>query len=107
MRSGIRSTVPYRLKGNLQGSDNDNINASSDGRGDRDRGDRREGRERGRRSDKNFTRFFINLGEKHRVKAPNLIGMINEFTRNRNIEIGKIEVNENRGGGGLFGFGRR
>ncbi len=71
------------------------INASSDGRGDRDRGDRREGRERGRRSDKNFTRFFINLGEKHRVKAPNLIGMINEFTRNRNIEIGKIEVLRN------------
>lgn len=66
------------------------INASSDNRGDR--GERKE---RGRRSNKNFTRFFINLGEKHRVKAPNLIGMVNEFTRNRNIEIGKIEVLRN------------
>lgn len=56
---------------------------------------RGEGRERGRRSNKNFTRFFINLGDKHRVKAPNLIGMINEFTRNRNIEIGKIEILRN------------
>ncbi|MDK7375875.1 MULTISPECIES: DEAD/DEAH box helicase [Weeksella] len=56
---------------------------------------RGEGRERGRRSNKNFTRFYMNLGEKHRVKAPNLIGMINEFTRNRNIEIGKIEILRN------------
>lgn len=63
------------------------INVKSDSRG--------VGRERGRRSNKSFTRFYINLGEKHRVKAPNLIGMINEFTRNRNIEIGKIEILRN------------
>lgn len=42
-----------------------------------------------------FTRFHINIGEKNRVKAPNLIGLINEKTRNRNIEIGKIEILRN------------
>lgn len=29
------------------------------------------------------------------MKAPNLIGLVNENTRNRNIEIGKIEILRN------------
>ncbi|MGM0377980.1 MAG: DEAD/DEAH box helicase [Bacteroidota bacterium] len=39
-----------------------------------------------------FTRFFINLGEKQNIKVHNLIGLINEQTRNRKIEIGKIDI---------------
>ncbi len=39
-----------------------------------------------------FTRFFINLGEKQNLKVHNLIGLINEQTRNRKIEIGKIDI---------------
>ncbi|MDA3819682.1 MAG: DEAD/DEAH box helicase [Candidatus Delongbacteria bacterium] len=39
-----------------------------------------------------FTRFFINIGEKQNIKVHNLIGLINENTRNRNIEIGKIDI---------------
>jgi hypothetical protein len=32
---------------------------------------------------------------------------LSEILQNIQEEIGKIEVNGNRGGGGLFGFGRR
>lgn len=62
------------------------LNISESGREDRAS---RNGNVRG------FTRFFINVGEKNKVKAPNLIGLINEKTRNRNIEIGKIEILRN------------
>ncbi len=72
-------------------------------RRDRNSGDERPRRDRSSRderpsrdfSDKNFARFFINVGIKHHLKAPNLIGLINENTRNRNIEIGKIEIMRN------------
>ncbi len=64
------------------------INAgSSDSSDDRQRGGRRNGRD--------FSRFFINIGQKHNLRVPNLIGLINEQTRNRNIEIGKIEILRN------------
>ncbi len=42
-----------------------------------------------------FSRFYINIGSKQHLKAPNLIGLINEKTRNRNIEIGKIDILKN------------
>ncbi len=69
----------------------------SDRRSNRDDSSRQErGRsERERFSDKNFSRLFINVGTKHHLKAPNLIGLVNENTRNRNIEIGKIEILRN------------
>ncbi len=61
-----------------------------------DRGDRGERGERsGRRNGRDFSRFFINIGQKHNLRVPNLIGLINEQTRNRNIEIGKIEILRN------------
>lgn len=44
---------------------------------------------------KGFTRFYIGIGEKQKIKAPNLIGLINEVTRKRDIEIGKIEILRN------------
>ena len=53
---------------------------------DRDRGNR------GRHSDEGFTRFFINLGKTHKFEPQNLIGLVNEFTRNRNLKIGKIDI---------------
>lgn len=60
--------------------------------GDRgDRGDRTSSRRGGR----DFSRFFINIGQKHNLRVPNLIGLINEQTRNRNIELGKIEILRN------------
>lgn len=54
----------------------------------------RDNREGGRRA-KGFTRFYIGLGQKHKIKAPNLIGLINEVTNKRDIEIGKIEILRN------------
>lgn len=42
-----------------------------------------------------FTRFHINVGQKQQMKVPNLIGLINEKTRKRDIEIGKIEILRN------------
>ncbi|MBT5859464.1 MAG: DEAD/DEAH box helicase [Flavobacteriales bacterium] len=66
-----------------------NISASKSrdsGRG-RDSGKSRRGH-----SDEGFTRFFINLGKTHKCEPQNLIGLVNEYTRNRNLQIGKIDI---------------
>jgi ATP-dependent RNA helicase DeaD len=44
---------------------------------------------------KNYTRFFINLGKTHQLKPASLIGMINDFTKIRGINIGEIEILNN------------
>lgn len=62
------------------------LNVSESGKGDRES---RNGNVQG------FTRFFINIGQKQQIKVPNLIGLINEKTRKRDIEIGKIEILRN------------
>ena len=66
------------------------------GRGERgDRGDRGERFEKKRRTDRNsegFVRFHINVGSKNNVAPPQLIGLINDATQTRNIEIGRIEI---------------
>ena len=38
------------------------------------------------------TRFFINLGKDNNLKTHNLIGLINEYTKNRNIPVGKVDI---------------
>jgi len=42
-----------------------------------------------------FTRFFINLGKSDQLKPARLIGMINDFTGNRDITVGQIEILNN------------
>jgi len=42
-----------------------------------------------------FTRLFINLGKTDNLKPADLIGMINDNTGIRNIEIGEIEILKN------------
>lgn len=42
-----------------------------------------------------FTRFFINLGKTDELKPTNIIGMVNDFTNVRNIDIGAIEILKN------------
>ncbi len=50
-------------------------------------------RERTRKSrDRDFVRLFINIGTKQSLKAPNLIGLVNELTNSNNIKIGKIDI---------------
>jgi len=39
-----------------------------------------------------MSRFFINVGSNQKLKVPNLIGLINDFTSSRSIEIGKVEI---------------
>lgn len=63
-------------------------------RPDRDsRGERGRDRERG--SSDEFTRFFINLGKTDDLKPTNIIGMVNDYTGVRNIEIGAIDILKN------------
>jgi len=58
-----------------------------------DRGDRKnKRRERTGHAEEGYTRFFINLGNEKDLQAHNLIGLINEYTRNRNIPVGKIDI---------------
>ncbi|HRP94532.1 MAG TPA: DbpA RNA binding domain-containing protein, partial [Ignavibacteriaceae bacterium] len=54
-------------------------------------------RERTSRSGRsgNYTRYFLNLGVTDGLKPTQLIGMINDFTGMRDIEIGEIEILKN------------
>ncbi|MDD3459288.1 MAG: DEAD/DEAH box helicase [Weeksellaceae bacterium] len=55
---------------------------------DRDRKSSGEGK-------RNYTRFFISIGQKQKLKAPQLIGLINDVTQTRDIKIGEIEILRN------------
>lgn len=54
-------------------------------------------RDRFRKSGKkiDYERFFINLGTKSGLTKPKMIGLINDTTEKRNIEIGKIDLMNN------------
>ena len=45
-----------------------------------------------RKAEKGFSRFFINLGKKHNLRPQNIIGIINDYTKNKDISIGKIDI---------------
>ncbi len=57
--------------------------------------DTKNERRRDSSSQGEFLRFHINLGKKHNINPATLIGVINENTRNRNLEIGKIDILRN------------
>jgi ATP-dependent RNA helicase DeaD len=42
-----------------------------------------------------FSRFFINIGSKNKLTPPQMIGLINDYTKRRSIEIGKIDILKN------------
>lgn len=48
-----------------------------------------------RSGNSNYTRYFLNLGVTDGLKPAQLIGMINDFTGMRDIEIGQIEILKN------------
>ena len=55
------------------------------------------GRDSVSRSDRNgdrmqFSKLFINAGKKQNLNASGLIGLINEYSKRRNVEIGKIDI---------------
>ena len=47
-----------------------------------------------RRGKKGYARFFINLGKKDGVVPKNIIGMINDNTQDRDINIGTIDIKD-------------
>ena len=56
-----------------------------------DRKSRREERSRGR-SNEGFTRFFLNLGAMDKLSPVDIIGMVNDITGVRDIQIGEIDI---------------
>jgi len=57
--------------------------------------ERPSGKRKSGGSSYDFTRFFINLGKTDNLQPTTLIGMVNDFTGIRNIEIGAIEILKN------------
>lgn len=67
----------------------------SQGKGKNDNGERKERKDRKRRSDDEYTRLFINVGTKRGLSVPRLLGMINDATHDKSIDIGKIDLQRN------------
>ncbi len=62
------------------------------GKEGRDSGERGGRGKKDRRGKVKFSKFFINLGTKNNLNPSHLIGLINDRTGVRDIEIGKIET---------------
>ena len=67
----------------------ENIRDKRDRRDERNHSDRR-----GRRGKNGYTRFFINIGKKDGLIPVNIIGMINDNTKDRDINIGAIDIKD-------------
>lgn len=65
------------------------------GKGKSDGEERKERKERKRRNDDEYTRLFINVGTKRGLSVPRLLGMINDATRDKSIDIGRIDLQRN------------
>lgn len=72
---------------------------SREGRGEsRYEGSREGGREKRREGsfdrerDKDFTRMFVSVGRKDSILPQQIIGLINEVTRSREIRVGRIDI---------------
>lgn len=57
-----------------------------------DRGPREERKPRSDRGNGDYTRLFISVGRKDKMLPPQIIGIINEVTRTREIKIGRIDI---------------
>jgi len=42
-----------------------------------------------------FSRFFINVGSKNKITPPRIIGLINDYSKRRDLAIGKIDIMKN------------
>ena len=74
--------------------DSPDLNIDLGRKGKKERGrERGKERERGPKLNKgDVARFFVKSGRKDKVEPPHIIGMINDMTGTKNIEIGKIEI---------------
>jgi len=67
-----------------------NIETKRPGKKERAKGKERERGPKLGRGD--VSRFFMKGGKKNKIEPPHIIGMINDMTGTKNIEIGKIEI---------------
>ncbi|MBR5643203.1 MAG: DEAD/DEAH box helicase [Salinivirgaceae bacterium] len=65
------------------------------GKGKSDGEERKERKERKHRNDEDYTRLFINVGTKRGLSVPRLLGMINDATHDKSIDIGRIDLQRN------------
>ncbi len=77
--------------------DAEDLNVSSDEKKSKNVKEQRNQRSRAARGTDNifgndFTRFHLNIGSKNKATALNIIGLINEATKTRHIDIGKIDI---------------
>ena len=64
-------------------------------RGQRFEKGERRGDGSGRKSEKGFTRLFINLGKTDGVRPPDIIGLVNDYIPGKKVEIGRIDLLKN------------
>ncbi|MEC7645999.1 MAG: DEAD/DEAH box helicase [Bacteroidota bacterium] len=86
------STEFNRFLSSYKNAPDINISVSKNKDNNSRRGGNSKKREKIGHAEQGHTRFFINLGTEKDLQAHNLIGLINEYTRNRNIPIGKIDI---------------
>lgn len=67
-----------------------NINEKDSDRNDRS--DNKRDKRRSRSDNEDYSRFFINIGKKKKISPTKLMGLINETTKKRDIQIGKIDI---------------
>jgi len=73
--------------------DSKDLNPGKDeSHGSQERGRGRSGKRRKDHKNTPRNRFFLNLGKKDRIDARNVIGMINDYTQDRDIDIGSIDI---------------
>ncbi|MFC2121990.1 helicase-related protein, partial [Bacteroidota bacterium] len=89
-------------RANRDSRDNRDNRANRDSRDNRENRDRRGKREDNRSGDRQirvgktgYTRFFINIGKKDDIDPKVIIGMINDNTQDRDINIGSIDLKDN------------
>lgn len=64
-------------------------------KGGRDRADRSDRGGRGGGAEAGYTKLFFSVGKKDRIKPNNLIGLINQVTRSRDVRVGHIKLMDN------------
>jgi len=80
-----RGTGDYEGKG--RGRDNERSRSRED--------KPRTSRSKDSHDDRDLTRLFVSVGRKDRVLPQQLIGLLNEVTRTREIKIGRIDIMDN------------
>ncbi|MBN2681817.1 MAG: DEAD/DEAH box helicase [Bacteroidales bacterium] len=85
-------------RGERSGRENRSDSYNRSDRGERtDRGDRQDRGERTerRRPEKGgYVRFFINVGKKDKLLPKNIIGLVNDYAKDRDINIGEIDMKD-------------